>query len=235
MVSILLPPNGRLLYLQAIASSVACEYSRLPLGGCDLKSLRETAQGFQIATARPEKEGWRMVSRKSWVSENFSPIAESRQHFYRVLQARFFLFGSEIAWVSGSDFQTRVSVSWRVLDCTIHHPQKAVSANYILRCQTRMLRGTAFSIPGRFIWQSPQGALHPSPIWESTLLLPGMPATAYLHYMHHLGGVDEQESSHRLPLSLRLKILEESLVVSCICDTNKMLNKAPLPFSGCAG
>ena len=43
-------------------------------------------------------EGWRMVPRKSWVSENVSPISESRQCFYRVSEARsFFLFGSEIA------------------------------------------------------------------------------------------------------------------------------------------
>ena len=32
-----------------------------------------------------------MVPRKSWVSENFSPISESRQRFYRVSEARFFL------------------------------------------------------------------------------------------------------------------------------------------------
>ena len=52
-----------------------------------------------------------MVPRKSWVSENFSLISESRQCFYQVSKARFFLFGSEIAWVLGSDFQTRVSAS----------------------------------------------------------------------------------------------------------------------------
>ena len=33
-----------------------------------------------------------------------------------------FLFGSEIAWVLGSDFQTRVSTSWRVSDLTIRYP-----------------------------------------------------------------------------------------------------------------
>ena len=32
-----------------------------------------------------------MVPRKSWVSESFSPISESRQRFYRVSEARFFL------------------------------------------------------------------------------------------------------------------------------------------------
>ena len=57
-----------------------------------------------------------------WYPENRSPISESRQRFYRVLEAPFFLFGSEIARVSGSDFQTRVSVSWRVSDFTIRHP-----------------------------------------------------------------------------------------------------------------
>ena len=36
-------------------------------------------------------KGWRMVTRKSWISENFSPISESRQRFYRVSEARFFL------------------------------------------------------------------------------------------------------------------------------------------------
>ena len=53
-----------------------------------------------------------MVPRKSGVLENFSPISESRQRFYRVSEARFFFFfGSEVARVLGSDFQTRVSVS----------------------------------------------------------------------------------------------------------------------------
>ena len=33
-----------------------------------------------------------MVPRKSWVSENFSPISESRQPFYRVSEAVSFLF-----------------------------------------------------------------------------------------------------------------------------------------------
>ena len=56
-------------------------------------------------------KGWWMVPRKSWVSENFSPISESRQRFYRVSEGCFFLFGSEIASISGSDFQARVSAS----------------------------------------------------------------------------------------------------------------------------
>ena len=36
-------------------------------------------------------EGWWMVPRKLWVLENFSPISESRQCFYRVSEAHFFL------------------------------------------------------------------------------------------------------------------------------------------------
>ena len=36
-------------------------------------------------------KGWRMVLRKSWVSENFIPVSESRQLFYRVSEARCFL------------------------------------------------------------------------------------------------------------------------------------------------
>ena len=67
-----------------------------------------------------------MVPRKSWVSDNFSPISESWQIVpTKVLEFFFFfffLFGSEIASVSGSDFQTRLLVSRRVSDFTIHHP-----------------------------------------------------------------------------------------------------------------
>ena len=59
-----------------------------------------------------------MVPRKLWLLENFSLFSESRQCFYRVSEARLFLFGSEIAWVSGSNFQARVSASWRVSDLT---------------------------------------------------------------------------------------------------------------------
>ena len=41
---------------------------------------------------------------------NFSPISES--HLYRVSEAHFFLFGSEIARISGSDFKNKgLSVS----------------------------------------------------------------------------------------------------------------------------
>ena len=36
-------------------------------------------------------QGWRMVPRKSWVSEKFSPTSESRQCFYRLSKAHFFL------------------------------------------------------------------------------------------------------------------------------------------------
>ena len=51
-----------------------------------------------------------MVPRISWVSESFSPISESWHNvnsteFWRLI---FFLFGSEITWVSDLDFQTRL-------------------------------------------------------------------------------------------------------------------------------
>ena len=58
-----------------------------------------------------------MVPRKSWVSENFSQMLESRQRFYQVSEALFFsFFGSEIARV---EFQTRVLAS---LECYYSPP-----------------------------------------------------------------------------------------------------------------
>ena len=62
------------------------------------------------------------VPRKSWVSEI---LARSRNLGNISIESQrlvFFLFGSEIAWVSGSDFQTRVSASRWVSDFTICHP-----------------------------------------------------------------------------------------------------------------
>ena len=58
-------------------------------------------------------KGWWMVPGKWWVSEN---LARSRNLGNVSTESRrlaFLLFGSEIAWVSGSDFQTKVSVSLR--------------------------------------------------------------------------------------------------------------------------
>ena len=67
-------------------------------------------------------EGWRMVpeshgSRKILVrSRNLGNVSTESRRLV------FLLFGSDIARVSGSDFQTRVSVSRRVSDFTIRHP-----------------------------------------------------------------------------------------------------------------
>ena len=38
------------------------------------------------------RKGWRMVPRKTWVSENFGPISKSRQRFLRVSKSCFRVF-----------------------------------------------------------------------------------------------------------------------------------------------
>ena len=41
---------------------------------------------------QPKHKGWRMVPRKTWVSENFGPISKSRKRFLRVSKSRFLVF-----------------------------------------------------------------------------------------------------------------------------------------------
>ena len=71
----------------------------------------------------PENRGSRRILAQSWNLGNVS--TESRR-------LGLFLFGSEIAWVSGSDFETRVSASRRVSDFTFRHPSVSKRCSIVI-------------------------------------------------------------------------------------------------------
>ena len=78
--------------------------------GCNQKWTQVIGRGGEWY---PENRGSRKIL--AW-SRNLGNISTKSRRLI------FFLFGSEIAWISGSDFQTRVLASRQVLDFTIRHP-----------------------------------------------------------------------------------------------------------------
>ena len=75
-------------------------------------------------------KGWRMVPRKTWISENFGKISKSRKRFWEVSKSRFGMFFFFTFFESrnflpkslGLGFLIRISASRRVSDFTIRHP-----------------------------------------------------------------------------------------------------------------